>query len=252
VRRPLLLLAALAATVAVMAVRLAPAAVIDASLAQLTHGRLRIVDPAGTVWDARGVMVAGAMRIPVAWQIDAWPLLRGELVLHVVPAASATSGPPRAEIVIRDGHITLRNADATIPAGLVTAALGTGAAWVVGGDLSVSATGLEWAPPANRGDARVQWRAARLIPPGGTAAFDLGDVSLVLVADGDRLSGPVSNVGGDLAINGEVALHAASVIALTLVLTPRRADNVELMQALAMLGPPAGDGWRVDWRSPLR
>ncbi len=75
---------------------------------------------------------------------------------------------------------------------------------------------------------------------------------MALGGDGDRLSGPLSNVGGDLALRGDIALRAGSGIALSLVLTPRRADNRELAQALAMIGTPSGDGWRVDWRWPPR
>jgi hypothetical protein len=249
VRRPLFLIAALAGTVAVVAVRLAPAAIADARVSQITHGELRIADTVGTVWNARGMLVAGGTQIPVAWRIDALPLLRGELVVHVVPAVGA-AGSPRVDIVIGNGRVALRNANVTMPASLVSAAAGAKAAWVVGGDIDVSAAALDWSPPANRGDARIRWRAAHLIPPSGAAPLDLGEVSLALGADGDRLSGPLSNVGGDLALRGDIALRAGSGIALSLVLTPRRADNRELVQALAMIGAPSGDGWRVDWRWP--
>ena len=75
---------------------------------------------------------------------------------------------------------------------------------------------------------------------------------MALNAEGDRVSGPVGNVGGDLAIRGEFALRAQDGIQLSVVLTPRRADNRELAQALSVLGSPDGDGWRVAWALPLR
>jgi hypothetical protein len=124
--------------------------------------------------------------------------------------------------------------------------------WTLGGEFDVSTVAFDWAPPTNRGSARIRWRAARLTPPGSAAPLDLGDVSVALGAEGDRVSGPVSNVGGDLEIRGEIVLRAAGGIRVSLVLAPRRADNRELAQALSGLGAPDGDGWRVDWQSSFR
>jgi general secretion pathway protein N len=252
VARPLLPFAALAAAVAIMAVALAPASIADGRLAQLTHGGLRLSDTEGTVWNARGVLVAGATQIPVAWRIDAWPLLRGELRVHLASEAAPNDGAPRADIVLRGGTLELRDVNLTLPAALLNAAAGPAAGWAIGGEINLSAATLEWAPPANRGSARVVWRSARLLPPGRAAPLELGDVSLALGAEGDRVFGPVSNAGGDLAIRGDVTARAATGIELGLVLSPRRADDRDLAQALSMLGPRDGDGWRVDWRLPLR
>ena len=85
----------------------------------------------------------------------------------------------------------------------------------------------------------------------GALPLDLGDVRSTLKADGDVVSGPLGNEGGDLALRGEWKLDAAGVT-LALLLTPRRADQAELKQALAAIGTADGDGWRVDWRVPLR
>ena len=251
-RRPLLILAALVVVVAIMAIRLAPASIADVRLAQITDGGVRLNDTEGTVWDARGILAAGTARIPVAWRIDAWPLVRGEFRIHLAPSTGTVAGSSRAEMAIRGERLTLRDVQMTLPVDVLGAATGIGAAWILGGDLDVNATTLEWAPPSNHGGAQVRWRKARLIYPGGNTSLDLGEVSLVLSAEGDRLSGPVSNDGGDLAIRGDVALRAASGIQVSLVLVPRRADNRELAQALSILGPPEPGGWRLDWRLPLR
>lgn len=251
-RRPLLLLAALAVTVSIFAIRLAPASIADARLARITLGALRLSDTEGTVWNGRGFLEAGTSRMPVAWRIDPWPLLRGELRLRLVPEPGDASGTSRADIALRGERLVLRDVDATFPAGLLMAAAGPTAGWAIGGDLDVSAADLQWSPPANRGDLRVRWRAARLTPPGNAPAIELGDVSVLLNAEGDRASGPVANVGGDLAIRGEFALRAQEGIQLSVVLTPRRADSRELAQTLSVLGTPDGDGWRVALALPLR
>lgn len=251
-QRPLLLLAALAAAVALFAVRLAPATLADARVAAMTMGGVRLADVEGTIWDAHGVLTAGPARIPIAWRIDAWPLFRRELQVHLVRGDGGASGSPTADIAIRRDSVELRNVEATIPAGVFGAAAGSGTTWLVSGDVEINAARVEWAPPSNRGDARVRWRAARLTAPGSAEALELGDITVALSADGEQMSGPVSNAGGELAVRGELALAANGGIQLSLVLTPRRADNRELARALSMLGPPEGDGWRVEWRWPLR
>ena len=250
-QRPLLLLAALAAAVALFAVRLAPATVVDARVASMTKGTVRVADAAGTIWDAHGILTAGSARIPIAWRIDGWPLLRRELHVHLVRNGGA-AGSPAADIAIRRDSVEFRNVEATIPTAVFVAAVGSGATWLVGGDVEINAVQVEWAPPSNRGDARIRWRAAQLTAPGGPDALDLGDITIALSGAGERMSGPVSNAGGDLAVRGDLALAATSGIQLSLVLTPRRADSRELARALSTLGRPEGDGWRIEWRSPLR
>jgi hypothetical protein len=59
----------------------APASLLDARLASISDGRVRIAHAAGTLWRGSGdlVLAAGGPQRPVAWRIEAWPLLRGEL-----------------------------------------------------------------------------------------------------------------------------------------------------------------------------
>jgi hypothetical protein len=250
-RRPLVIVAAVAGVAAIVAAWLAPAALVDSRLAQITGGGVRLADTEGTVWRARGNLVAGTARMPIAWRLEAWPLLRGELRVHLAPDTNTVSDSPRAGIAIADGRVSLRDVDATFPAAFFAAAAGPGAAWVVGGDLRVTATAMNWAPPSSDGEAHVQWRQARLAAVQSTASLDLGDVSLPLKADGDRLFGSVSNDGGDLSVRGDIAFRAAEGVEISLLLTPRRADNVDLIQVLSVLGTAEGGGWRVLWKRPL-
>ena len=250
-RRPVLVFAALAAAVALFALRLAPAAIADTRIAAMTNGNVHLADVEGTLWNAKGIIAAGATRMPVAWRIDAAPLLRGELHLRLVRDEGGSASMPKGDIAIGRNSVELRDIDVTIPAALVAAAAGSRTG-LAGGDVAVNAALVDWAPPGTRGDARVRWLGAWIAVPGSTEPIALGDITAALSGNADRLSGPISNSGGDLAIQGALTCGAQSGVQLSLVLTPRRADDRNLAQALSMIGAPEGDGWRVEWRIPLR
>ena len=244
--------AVVAVVVAIEAAWLAPASLVDSHLARMNDGVVRLADAEGTIWRARGVIVAATARIPIAWRIEPWPLLLGELRLHLFPGSVNSAGSPRADITFKRNSVSLREVDLTFPASLVAVATSRAAAEVVGGEVNVNAASIDWTPPGSRGEARLFWRAARLIFISGAAPLDLGDMRMTLTANGDRLSGPVANDGGDLDVRGEVTIREQDGIRLALTLTPRRFDNAQLALALALIGTADGAGWRVDWRFPLR
>jgi hypothetical protein len=250
-RRSLFLFAAVAVAAALAAVWQAPAALVDGHLARTSAGMLRLDRAEGTVWQARGVLIAGTVGIPIAWRVEAWPLLRGEVRLHVLPDADPPTRSPRADLVIASRRLTVRDAEVSFPASLMPAAYGT-AAWAAGGNVSVSAADIDWAPPASRGAMRILWRAARLVLPTSNSPVDLGDISIALSADGERLSGPISNDGGDLGVRGELTVRADDAVEVSLVLTPRRADDLQLTRTLAAIATADGSGWRISRRLPLR
>ena len=73
--------AALLLLLALAVVAEAPATLVDRQLDASTHGRLRIAEAAGTVWNGSGALVVlpYGSHIPVSWHIDALPLLRSRL-----------------------------------------------------------------------------------------------------------------------------------------------------------------------------
>jgi hypothetical protein len=252
VRRSLLIFAALVAAVVLFALRLAPASLADARIAAMTKDAVHLTDVEGTLWNASGTIAAGATRMPIAWRIDATPLLRGELRLQLVRGDGDSASMPKGAVAIRRDAVALRDIDATIPAGLFAAAtIGSGSG-VAGGDVAINAASVEWTPSAMRGDARIRWLGAWITVPGSAAPTALGDITAALSGNADPLSGPITNAGGDLAIQGTLTCGAQSGVQLSLVLTPRRADDRNLAQALSMIGAPEGAGWRVEWRLPLR
>ena len=84
-----------------------------------TGRAVRLADADGTVWRGRGTLVAAATRIPVAWDVDLWPLLRGIGARADSPGSGATT--PRATIALHGNGIALRDVDVTVPAGVVAA-----------------------------------------------------------------------------------------------------------------------------------
>src|SRR5437763_13696886 len=79
--RTLLLIAAAACLLAAAIAIEAPASLIDQQIAEITHGRLRVGDTAGTIWNGSGtlILLPYNARMPVHWHIDALPLLRMRL-----------------------------------------------------------------------------------------------------------------------------------------------------------------------------
>jgi general secretion pathway protein N len=250
--RALVVFATIAVAAAIAAVWLAPAALVDARLAGLTAGILRLTNADGTLWRGRGDVVAGAARLPIAWRVEPWPLLRGELRVHVEPVSTGSDRTPRADIAVADGHVVLRDVDVTIPAPALAGAAGSPIARMLTGDVNLATDRLDWAPPSNRGSARLQWRTARLVLTDGGRPLEFGDVAAEIHAEGDRLSGPIANTGGDLTVSGTIELRSNDAARLSLVLAPRGPVDAAMAQALSALGAADNGRWRVEWRLPLR
>lgn len=251
-RRTLLIVAAIVVVIAVEVVWLAPATLVGRHLEQASAGALRLVDSEGTIWHARGMLVGGGARLPIAWDLEFWPLLRGEARMRIGPYAGTTTGPPRAGLQFRTGSISAHDVDIVIPASMLAALAAAPAGWSVTGEVAFSAAALEWSPPASRGDLGLVWQRARLAPGAEGALIDLGNVSVALKADGDAIGGPIRNDGGALSVAGEARARSGEDTIVTLELAPRAGADATLEAALSALGPKRNAGWRVEWRIPAR
>lgn len=250
-KRALVILLVAAVLLAVAVAVLAPASLIVSFLEFATRGRLAASEVQGTLWRGQGVLAAGSTRLPVAWKLDAAPLLTGEAHVHVTPV-DGKSPSPRAEITAADRRVVLSDVAVVVPAAILQQALTRNvplpAGWTADGEIAAATPRLEWTPAAYGGDVRLVWRNARLaLPP--ARAVELGEATATLAAQGDRLAGPVVNIGGNLDIRGDVAIGTNGSATISLLLTPRRADDTELARALAVIGTPDGAGWRVNWQS---
>ena len=250
-KRALLLVLVAVVLLAAAVAALAPASLVAPYLERATGGRLAVGEVEGTLWRGQGVLGAGAARQRFAWKLDATPLLTGEAHVQVTPV-DGSSPSPRAGITAANRRLALADVAIVLPAPVVQQALTRNApvraGWVADGEIAAATPRLEWTPAGYRGDLRVVWRNAR-ITPASAAAIDLGEATAALTAQGERLAGPVTNVGGDLDVRGDVAIGTNGSTAISLLLTPRRADDVELARRLAAIGTPDGAGWRVSWQT---
>ncbi len=249
-RRAVVLVAMVAIAVAIAAAWLAPAALLDPRIARATGGMLRLADADGTIRQGRGNVLAGATRIPVAWRVELWPLLRG--VARVQLRSGTGGATPRATIAIGADSLAFHDLDVTFPAAVIGALFGPTAAGFVTGEFRISAEDIALTPGSSQGEARLAWSAARIAFAGSPLPLDLGNAHAVLKADGDVLSGPIANEGGDVALRGDWTMRREDSVRLTLHVTPRRPDLPDLERTLAAIGTADGNGWRIEWRVPLR
>jgi hypothetical protein len=251
--RFLLALAIAAALLAGALLVAAPATLLDARLAALSDGHLRVANASGTLWNGSGelVLLPAGTRQPLRWHLDAWPLLRGEL--RVTLAAEGQGVP--ATVVYGRNHLELRTLALTLPVESVLP-LATTAKLALGGTLLVQVDHLLWVGDALDAQLTVQWQDASVPAPGAEVPIALGDVHIDLGGRGSELAGPVSNRGGEVDISGQVTVAAAGAARLEANLRPRAAERERsdlVTGALATLGVPDGQGgYRVGWTGAWR
>ncbi len=216
----------------------APATLLDARLAALSDGHLRVANAAGTLWNGSGevVLLPAGTREPLHWHLDAWPLLRGELRATI---AGEGQGVPATAVVYGHDHLELRALALTLPIESVLP-LATNAKLALGGTLLVQVDHLLWVGDALDAQLTVQWQDASVPAPGADAPIALGDVRIDLGGRGNQLSGPVSNRGGEVEVSGQVAVAAAGAASLEMSLRPRAAERERSDLITGALSDPWG------------
>src|SRR5262245_43561839 len=94
---------------------LAPATLLSSRVEKATGGALAMRGVEGTVWRGRGVLEGAGTQLPLAWTVDAAPLLHGELRAQIASFDGRTP-VPRADIAATRESVALRNVDALLPA----------------------------------------------------------------------------------------------------------------------------------------
>jgi hypothetical protein len=242
-RRTLVLLVAIVVLVAAGAA-LAPAAILGVAVERLSGSAATLAETEGTVWRGRGTLsVRTALRVPLAWRIDPLPLVHGEARIAILSPAAGDA--PHADVSARAGAVVVRALDLALPAEAL-GAVAPRAGVRLQGELRVTSPSLQWTPTAFGGGARVEWRDARFAIA-NDVAIRLGAVSANLAAAGDRLTGPVTNEGGDFDLRGTASLRANGSPDVALTITPREGDPAQA-RSLSVVARPDGAGWNVDYR----
>jgi len=229
----------------------APASLLDARLAAISDGRVRITNAEGTLWHGSGdlVLSAAGTRRPVGWRIDAWPLLRGELRGSFTDAASSQSV---ASFDAGGDHIELRGVDLALPMEALLKTLGAPSFLATaGGEVTLHVERLSRGPDALDAQATLQWSDASV--PGLRAdRIALGNVRAELAGIGHEIPGTVVNSGGEVAIRGTLSASADGSARIDLEVRPREGIAPERADALAatlgLVGTPDGKGgYRLAW-----
>jgi general secretion pathway protein N len=251
--RPLIAVGVGAALLFIALVTDAPATLVDGRLDAASAGRLRLTGATGTVWNGSGELrlLPGSSAMHIAWRIDWWPLLWGELLGTLGTGDDAT---PRASFRVAGSEFTLRDvavalpADALLRAGGAPEILGR-----AGGLVALRADTLTRRAGGFEGRASVRWTGADLRGLRPDERIALGDVRFDAAGQGGDLAGTLVNVGGDVEIVGTAGLAADGGVRLDAVLRPRADIDAEraksIAGALAAAGRPDGSGgYRIAWQ----
>jgi general secretion pathway protein N len=232
------------ALIVAFSIALAPATLVDARIAKATDGRVRLADARGFWWRGSGIVSTsdGRALVPVAWRVDMPALLRGALAVDLVDAAGSGI---LGTLTAHDDVTTIRDVRATIPAASIAALDRRLDVLTVGGNLALDVPSLALSANARSGNLRVVWARAGVVA--GDTLVDLGNVSLDTRTEGDRLAGTIRNAGGDVAVDGKLAI-AVDAIDVSATVRPQAMASEKLRNALSRLGvPDAAGGVQIEF-----
>lgn len=229
-------LSLLAATIA----GFAPASLVDARVASISRGMLRVSDAQGTLWRGRGVLTSpdGRWRVPVEWTLDPLPVLSGVTSIAFAMPENAAHGV-RGRVEFRANRAVADSLVARVPADVVASMSGP-AAMQAGGDIELRTDALALAPTGSSGSVAAQWRNARLVGV-GLPVVDFGTLTAKLTVRGNALAGPVASQAGTVQVSGDI-LIGADRIAVDLRLMPDASAPPAVRKALEALGPADASG----------
>lgn len=237
-----LLLGALVLAAAV--VLFAPAALLDAPLADRTARRLRLADARGVWWNGQGVIAHadGVARIPLAWRVDPAALARGAFAVRVRDADTAA---PVGTLSLARGSVELSDFRLRVPAAAAGSVDSRLEAIALGGEVALTSPAYALRGASRAGEVDATWQRARIVA-GGTRV-DLGTVTLDSAPIDGGTTGTIRNDGGDVSIAGTFS-DRAGVLDASLTIAPMPAAPHSVRTLLPLLGPPDGSGGvRIAW-----
>jgi general secretion pathway protein N len=156
------LLTGVAAAYVAVLIAFAPARLVDAALDRATGGRLRVTDPAGSLWAGRGRLelrapdTRVAVGKPIEWRFKPASLLDGAAGFDVRARDAAR---PFA-VTFSWRRVELAGARLSLPAASLALALPTLAPLELTGSVSLDVASAVWAKGELNGGATVRWTSA--------------------------------------------------------------------------------------------
>jgi general secretion pathway protein N len=196
-------------------------------------------DPGGTLWQgtcgqlrSSGISIAG-----LSWKLHPLPLLHGTLSADV-SSADPDNGARGSVEATRSGDISISELHAVLP-------LPPGSGPIPRGTSATLALAL----------ASAKIHDSHLVQIAGTVDLqqlrisnpraDLGSYELQFpAADSSTMTGQLRDLGGPLAVNGQLTLQASGVYEVNGTVAPRSALSPDLEKALQFMGPADASGRR--------
>lgn len=202
-----------------------------------------LVGISGSVWSGRADLgsIQGESLKDIEWSLRPWSLLFGKVGLNWsfhLSGPGGTQGFGRGVTSMGlDGSMDFPRLQAEVPAAM-TAKMARMSALRPAGTVNLNLQDVEWnGQNLVSASGRVVWRGAgvSLIKP-----ISLGDLTMVLETEGDKIKGVISDSGGPLSIAGVLSLNADGAYQVNGTLAAR--NDADLQNALRSLGRPGPDG----------
>jgi len=228
----------------------APASLLELYLAAIAGGRIHVANTSGTLWRGAGELVlADGDRRRIAWRLDPWALLGGE----VRGSLSGEGTAPDARFAVDGSKLELDGFALTMPIAELQRAAGVSSTLAsAGGEIAIRVDRLVRDTGAIDVQLALQWRDASIAGPGAYPRIALGEIQAELSGRGREVSGPVTNRGGEVEIDGRVTASAAGRQRIEASIRPRpgidKGHAEAIVAVLSAIGTPdAQGGYRIAW-----
>lgn len=218
----------------------APATVVDAGLARIAAGRVRLVAAQGTLWagtgrlELRDAADRAIFATPARWQLAPRSWLSAHLGWHIELAAQAQ--PMQVAVNLRS--IELRDVDLDLPAAAVSALVPALSGYGLGGLLQLRADNFSFGADAG-GSASVQWLdASTVLAP----VAPLGSYEVLLAGTAGDLALSLGTRAGPLQLEGKGRADAGQGLSYDIVATLPPGELEQLVPFLQLVAVEAADG----------